>query len=41
MGTINHHHYDNFIIQNDKKEIFEKSDASNIAEERAFQNAGI
>ena len=41
MGTINHHHYDDFIIQNGKNEILEKSDACNIADKRAFQNAGI
>ena len=41
MGTINHHHYDDFIIQNGKNEILGKSDVSNIADKRAFQNAGI
>ena len=41
MGTINHHHNDDFIIQNGKNEILEKSDASNIADKWAFQNAGI
>ena len=25
MGTINHHHYDDFIIQNGKNEILEKN----------------
>ena len=41
LGTINYHHNDDFIIQNGKNEILEKSDASNIAVKRAFQNAGI
>ena len=41
MGTINYHHYDDFIIQNGKNKILEKSDASNIADKRAFKNAGI
>ena len=41
MGTINHHNYDDFIIQNGKNEILEKSDASDIADKQAFQNAGI
>ena len=43
MGTINHHHYDDFIIQNGKNEILErnKTDASNIADKRTFQNADI
>ena len=41
IGTINHHHYDDFIIQNGKNEILKKSVASNIADKRAFRNAGI
>ena len=41
MSTSNHRYYDNFTNKNGKNWILEKSDASNISDNRSFEIAGI